>query len=135
MIMRQETKPINRSTVPQLLPEAWRKALIRLRSEKEQLLSKLNLELHSHDFAGAEQEADYPSQDEIRDMQFSHLEMHYIRLFKINEALERIETGTFGRCLHCGERIENQRLQADPVLALCLSCQHNNEGDFKSSSL
>jgi DnaK suppressor protein len=42
-------------------------------------------------------------------------------------ALTRIELGTFGRCLECGEEISPKRLNAVPWASLCVSCQEQIE--------
>jgi DnaK suppressor protein len=46
---------------------------------------------------------------------------------KIQEALRRIEDGTFGECQDCGEAIEMKRLQARPTATLCVSCKEEQE--------
>ena len=43
-------------------------------------------------------------------------------LRQIDEALERIDAGTFGECEHCGNDIGNGRLKAMPTAALCIEC-------------
>jgi len=43
-------------------------------------------------------------------------------LAAVEEALERIETGTFGRCENCDESIAAERLDALPYVALCIGC-------------
>lgn len=48
-------------------------------------------------------------------------------LTKIDQALSRIENGTFGTCRSCEEPIEVKRLQARPVSELCLSCKEREE--------
>lgn len=48
-------------------------------------------------------------------------------LLKIEEALERIEDGTFGICEKCGEEISEQRLKARPVTTLCIECKKKEE--------
>lgn len=40
----------------------------------------------------------------------------------INAALQRIEKGTYGECLGCGEEIPHARLEAVPHAALCVKC-------------
>jgi DnaK suppressor protein len=42
---------------------------------------------------------------------------------KINEAMKRIEGGTFGICDGCGAEIEEKRLIARPVTSLCIDCK------------
>ena len=43
-------------------------------------------------------------------------------LRNIEEALWRIEHGTFGVCQNCGRRISRQRLDAIPYTPLCIDC-------------
>lgn len=43
-------------------------------------------------------------------------------LEEIDEALERVRQGTFGRCEECGESIAKARLQALPYTRHCVSC-------------
>ena len=45
----------------------------------------------------------------------------------IDEALERIERGKYGKCIHCGSPILEKRLQAVPWARHCLRCQDLNE--------
>ena len=46
----------------------------------------------------------------------------------INEALERMEHGTFGQCAECGEAISRPRLQAIPYARHCIRCARKLEG-------
>ncbi len=46
---------------------------------------------------------------------------------KIQEALERIEAGTFGTCEACGGAISPARLRARPVTTLCIDCKREAE--------
>ena len=51
-----------------------------------------------------------------------------MRLAKsIRLALQRIDDGSYGYCLHCGESIALARLEARPQAALCVSCQEKSE--------
>ncbi len=42
---------------------------------------------------------------------------------KIDQALERIENGTFGLCERCGGEIQTKRLKARPVATYCINCK------------
>ena len=46
----------------------------------------------------------------------------YATVAEIDQALERIDSGTYGRCVACGELIPAERLQAVPWAALCVPC-------------
>jgi DnaK suppressor protein len=48
-------------------------------------------------------------------------------IFKIKEALERIENGTYGICDICGGPITETRLKARPVTTECITCKQNQE--------
>ena len=52
-------------------------------------------------------------------------------LKKIDEALDRIATGTFGVCESCGGEISFKRLKARPVTTLCIDCKTKQEEDEK----
>jgi DnaK suppressor protein len=42
---------------------------------------------------------------------------------KIDFALQRLDAGTYGQCVGCGNEIPLARLQAKPSVSLCLACQ------------
>lgn len=46
---------------------------------------------------------------------------------KIQEALARIQSGTYGLCDDCGENISIERLKARPVTTLCIRCKNQRE--------
>ncbi|MBC7338230.1 MAG: RNA polymerase-binding protein DksA, partial [Clostridia bacterium] len=46
---------------------------------------------------------------------------------KVDEALARIEDGTYGICAGCGEDIAVKRLQARPVAKFCIDCKTKQE--------
>ena len=41
----------------------------------------------------------------------------------INNALERIEKGTYGICKYCGQPINSKRLLARPAASACVECK------------
>lgn len=48
-------------------------------------------------------------------------------MYVIDEALKRINEGTFGSCLQCGKLIPKKRLDAVPHAELCIDCQSKND--------
>jgi len=48
-------------------------------------------------------------------------------LKKIDEALMKIQAGTFGTCECCEEDIELSRLEVRPTATLCISCKESEE--------
>lgn len=53
---------------------------------------------------------------------------------KINDALKRIEDGTYGYCEETGEPIGVERLEARPVATLSIEAQERHEGMEKTYS-
>lgn len=78
-------------------------------------------------------------QDEVRDteeqsvtdfaqeMDFALMEMKAQTLIRIDEALQRVDQGTYGTCDECGQDIAEARLLAVPFALLCLECQEREE--------
>ncbi len=56
-------------------------------------------------------------------------------LKKIDEAIDRIDCGTFGICEVCGEPIAINRLIARPVTTMCIACKTEQEEDEKQTGL
>jgi len=48
-------------------------------------------------------------------------------LTAIDDALTRIDAGTFGKCLTCGKEIDRDRLEALPYATQCIDCQRREE--------
>lgn len=44
------------------------------------------------------------------------------RLREVRQALARMDEGTYGRCVDCGETIPEARLQARPLSVRCVRC-------------
>src|SRR5215210_1463021 len=63
-------------------------------------------------------------QDEI---EFALIQMKSETLNKIEEALHRLEEGTFGYCFECGEEISERRLRALPFAVRCKDCEEARE--------
>ena len=53
-------------------------------------------------------------------------------IWKIKDALHRIEEGTYGICEECGEDIPIARLKARPVTNYCLDCKTRMEAQERS---
>lgn len=58
-------------------------------------------------------------------IQFAKTEGRY--LYNIEEALRRIEDGTYGKCLGCGKNIALPRLKRLPYTRLCIECKEKEE--------
>lgn len=48
-------------------------------------------------------------------------------LNQVNNAIRRIDEGTFGKCEDCGGEIHPERLEELPYTAWCIECARNHE--------
>jgi len=48
-------------------------------------------------------------------------------LEQVEDALRRLDAGTYGICEECGEEISPARLEALPYATLCIKCQQRRE--------
>ncbi len=55
-------------------------------------------------------------------------------LKKIDEAIARIDGGTYGVCESCGGPIGPKRLEARPVTTLCIECKTQQEEEEKRTA-
>ncbi len=65
--------------------------------------------------------------DFVRDIELALIEMTSQTLGHIDEALQRLEAGTYGACAQCGAEIAEARLKAVPFATLCRACQEAQE--------
>jgi DnaK suppressor protein len=66
-------------------------------------------------------------EDFAQDVELALMEMKSETLAQIDEAIRRLEAGTYGTCAHCGNEIPEARLKALPFATLCRDCQENEE--------
>jgi RNA polymerase-binding transcription factor len=98
---------------------AWREDILR---EARETLQHLQDENQNHpDFADrASSETDRAIELRARDRQRK-------LIAKIDEALSRIEDGTYGFCEETGEPISIKRLEARPIATLSIEAQERHE--------
>jgi DnaK suppressor protein len=72
--------------------------------------------------AGESSEADIQE-----DIEFALIQMKAETLTKINDALNRLEEGTYGYCAECGGEISDKRLRALPFAVRCKECEEGRE--------
>ena len=53
----------------------------------------------------------------------------------VEAALERIEAGTFGKCVDCGKPIGRERLEAIPYTPWCIECASEHSSELESPVL
>lgn len=71
--------------------------------------------------------ADVGSDSNEREKSFMVASIEGSILAELDEALQRIENGTYGLCAICEQPIHPKRLEAIPYTKLCLACKAKEE--------
>jgi DnaK suppressor protein len=77
--------------------------------------------------ATARDEEDQAQVNLLEETQFSLIEPKRQELIAIEEALQRLDNGTYGECEACGKLIEPRRLEIMPETPFCRDCQSQKE--------
>lgn len=72
--------------------------------------------------------ADQGTDNMEREMSFAHSSKGRRLVYHIDEALRRLDEGTYGKCHSCGKQIQVPRLKAVPHARLCIDCKTAEEG-------
>lgn len=72
---------------------------------------------------------DSASNDRERDLSLSLNQRDRQKLAMIEDALNRIESGTYGKCPYGNEVIDEERLRAMPFTRYCVSCMEDETTD------
>ncbi len=98
-----------------------------LRSEVQEERAKVDNELDRRSGREVQDRGDEANTDQWRETNAAMIDHHVDEISGIQAALSRLESGTYGWCVDCGEQIGFQRLQAYPSANRCLACQSKVE--------
>jgi len=126
------TKTKKKSPVSQEKPyESVRKELLK---KRQQLVAEAKNEIKNYLTGENRQvvetaldEGDWSVVDLSEDISLRKLTTHRESLLRIDEALRKIDEGTYGICEDCGEEISPERLKILPYATLCRDCQEKHE--------
>src|SRR5438477_9910690 len=102
---------------------------------KRQILREISEDL-KHGREGAKDDGmdtyDLASEERDREINFILSDRERIKIKSIEDALERLNDGSYGVCESCGLEIAEERLEALPFTLLCRDCQQDQEREAKS---
>lgn len=107
-----------------------------LHDMKKQLLAEIQQDLRQGREASKDEGMDtYDLASEARDREINFIltDRDRGKLQAIEDALERIEEGTYGICETCEAEVAEGRLQAMPFTRLCVQCQGDREIEAKQN--
>jgi DnaK suppressor protein len=111
-----------------------KKARDALLAQKQQILKQLDEEFREGKESNLDEGMDtydLASEERTREINLILSDRDRDKLQAIEDALERIEAGTYGICEMCEEEIAPERLEALPFTRLCVSCQSELEKEAK----
>jgi DnaK suppressor protein len=85
------------------------------------------------DTAGVRDAEEQSVDDFVQEVDLALMQMKSETLKKIDQALLRLEEGTYGRCQECDAEIPPARLRALPFAALCRDCQAETESNVRAA--
>ena len=105
-----------------------------LEDRRRELSSELRRQIHDvraigpADMAHGVVDAEEASVSDIQeDIEIALMQMKSETLNRVNEALGRLEAGSYGFCYECGEEISGPRLRALPFALRCKDCEEERE--------
>lgn len=123
---KPEKAKASNASVPEISQESLEALRARL---SEQRLEITNM--YNQDVRAGQESTDDPTEDIVdrannsynRELMFSISDSERQLLLQIEDALNRINVGTYGRCTNCGNTIHPLRLDAVPWARFCIDCQ------------
>ena len=107
--------------------EFYKKRLLTKQDELLRLVSKSEADGRQVDEEVTQDIADKAANSYAKEFLFHQSDDHRRILQLVNEALDRIEDGSFGKCVACQEEVQVKRLDAIPWARHCIECQEKQE--------
>lgn len=129
--------PPKKLKLPKEQAAKYKRLLVELRDhliDGVNFLANENLKRSSRDASGelsgySLHMADAGTDNFDREFALSLVSNEQEALYEIEEALKRLEEGTYGLCEMCEKAIRKERLEAVPFAKLCIQCQSSVEKD------
>ena len=84
--------------------------------------------------AGVVRDAEEQSVDDfVTEVDMALMQMKSETLARIDQAISRLEHGTYGLCEECDQEISAARLEALPFAPLCRDCQEDTESTVQAA--
>lgn len=106
----------------------------RLRASRDDMMNHVRVRLEDANepaaismLAHITQNDDMPAADMLGDNELRLLGHELNAVHEIDNALARMDAGTYGICGVCGQPIAEQRLMATPTVQACIACQERIE--------
>lgn len=114
-------------------PDEIKKLQDVLFDEKTKLLNKAEefKALHLKNHESGQDEAELSSNDINMNLAIELQERDRLALIRIEKALQKMESGSYGVCEACGADVGLRRLMIQPLARLCIDCMMEQEAESK----
>lgn len=102
--------------------EAYKSQLQNMRSEFTHRVEALEKDIHHTEEPVEKDFAEQATQSENDEVMNALDDEAKTAIIQIDNALLRVQNGTFGVCETCGNQINENRLQVIPFANLCITC-------------
>src|SRR3989337_3013577 len=107
--------------------EIYRKRVLAKQEELLRLVSKSEQDGRQADGEHTQDIADKAANSYTKEFLFHQSDDNRRILQLVQEALGRIKSGEYGRCVACQEEVQQKRLEAVPWGRHCIECQEKQE--------
>ena len=107
--------------------EGYKKRLLAKQEELLRLVSKTEQDGRQADEEATQDIADKAASSYTKEFLFHQSDENRRTLQLVNEALDRIKTGSYGLCTACQEEVQVKRLEAVPWARHCIECQEKQD--------
>ncbi len=113
--------------MPKQRLETYKRRLLGKRQDLLGLVTRTELDGRLADEQGTKDLADKANNTYTKEFLFYQSSNDRTLLQLVDEALNRIEQGNYGECVHCGGPVEIKRLEAVPWARHCIPCQEKQD--------
>jgi len=107
--------------------EHFRQVLQAKQRDLKSEIARLETDARQADAAEVQDSMDQVTSDEGKSESLEESTIDYAILRQVEDALKRIDDGTFGKCIDCGRPISESRLEAVPWTPWCRDDQEKHD--------
>jgi DnaK suppressor protein len=107
--------------------EYYKKKLTARREELARVIARTEQEGREADEDPTVDLADKAANSYTKEFLFGQTHNDLSTLKLVDDAIKRIEEGSFGECISCHQELQQKRLEAVPWTRYCISCQEKKE--------
>jgi DnaK suppressor protein len=125
-VAKPEKAKASTAAAPEITQDRYEALRARLQEQRQEIVN-----MYNQDVRAGQESTDEPTEDIVdrannsynRELMFSISDSERLLLLQIEDALNRMNAGTYGRCTNCGNGIHPLRLDAVPWARFCIDCQ------------